>query len=82
MVRVAERNLSLIFKAECLEHEVDDVHHSEELLLELLWCAEQVGIVLCEAAHTGKTVKLTTLLITVNGTEFCVAQRKILVAAW
>ena len=38
-----------------------------------------MGIVLGEAADTGKSVELAALLITVNGTELGEADREILV---
>ena len=80
--RVAERNLSLVVvKFESLEDVEDDVHHLEELVLNLLGGAVDVGVVLREAAHSGEAVELTALLITVDGAELCKAQGQVAVRA-
>ena len=81
VIGVTQRNLSLIVETEYTEDKRDDVHHAQELLLQLVGRAEQVSIVLRETAHARQSVQLTTLLIAVNGTELGIADRKVTVTA-
>ena len=80
IVRVTERYLcNVLIEVQGLEHIKDDVDDLAELLLDLIRTTEQVGIILSEAAHTGESVKLTALLVTVHGTELCKPDRELLV---
>ena len=82
VLRIAERNLSLVvLEIKSTEYVQNDVHHLQELLLDLVGRHEQVGVVLRESAHTGQSVQLTALLVTVNGTELGEAQRQVAVRA-
>ena len=54
---VAERNLSfVVFKVESLENVENNVHHFQELVFNLIGSAEDVCVVLGEAAHTCEAV--------------------------
>ena len=79
VVRITQRNLCLKVEAKGRQHNVDNVHHIEELLLHLIGTAEQVGIVLCERANTRQAVQLAALLITIHGAKLCNAQRQVTV---
>ena len=57
----------------------DAIDNLAELFLELIRTAEKVCVVLSKATHTGKSVKLTALLITVDCTELSKSEREILV---
>ena len=77
---VTQRDLSFyIFKVHGLEHNIDDIHYTEEFFLHLVGTAEQVGIILCKAAHTSQAVQFTTLFVTAYGSEFCNTQRQVLI---
>ena len=60
---------------------MDNVHNLAELLFHLVGTAEKVRVVLRERADTCKSVKLTTLLVAINGSELCNSQRKVFVRA-
>ena len=79
VVRIAQRNLSLEVESEGCEHDTNNIHNVQELLLNLVGTTEQVGIVLCERTYTGQSVQLTTLLITIYCTELCNTQRQVAV---
>ena len=66
---------------EGLEHVEHDVNHLHELLLHLVGAAEDVGIVLREAAHAGEAVQLARLLVAVHGAELGEAHGQVAVAA-
>ena len=66
-------------KLEGLEDVEHYVYHLAEFFLELVRPYEQVGVVLGEAANSGKSVELSALLVAVNGSELGKPQRKILV---
>ncbi len=79
---VAERDLSLeVLEVESLEDVEDDVHHLEELVLDLVGSAEDVGVVLRKAAHAGQAVELAALLVAVDGAELGKAQGQVAVRA-
>ena len=81
-MRVAQRNLSReLVETERLEDVEHDVDHLHELLFELVRPAEDVGVVLREAAHARQSVQLAALFVAVNGAELGEAQRQILVRA-
>ena len=83
VVRVTETNLGLeVIKLENFEHGLDDIHHAQELAFDLVGTAEDMGIVLSKRAYTGKSMQLTALLITINGTELSYTQWQVLVRAW
>ena len=69
----------VVLEVECLENDLDDIHHTSELLLHLVGTAEDMRIVLREATHTGQAVQLTALLVTVYGTELSETDGEILV---
>ena len=79
VVGIAQGDLSLVVETEGCQHHTDDVHHIEELLLHLVRTAEEVGIVLSERAHTGQTMQLTTLLITVDRTKLSNTQGQVFI---
>ena len=80
VVGVTKRYLCLNFvEVQSLENDLDNVHNLAELLFHLVGTAEQVRVVLRERTNTCKSVKLTTLLVTVNGSELCNSQRKVFV---
>ena len=67
---VAQRYLCLVVvKFQSLEDVEDDIHHLEELVFDLLGGAEDVGVVLREAAHAGQAVELAALLVAVYGAK-------------
>ncbi len=79
---VAERYLGLeVVKLESLEDVEDDVHHLEELALNLVGGAVDVGIVLRKAAHACQAVELAALLVAVDCAELGQAQGQVAVAA-
>ena len=51
-------NVGQADELEGLEDVEDDVHHLEELVLDLVGSAVDVGVVLRESAHSGQTVEL------------------------
>ena len=63
------------------EHDADDIHHIQELLLHLVGTTEQVGIVLRERTYTRQTVQLTALLVAIYRTELCDTQGQVAIAA-
>ena len=58
---------------------LDNLHHLDELVLHLVGTTEDMGIILSEAAHTGQSVQLATLLIAIHSTELCAAERQLFV---
>ena len=46
-----------------------EVQHTTDLLLDLVRAAEDVGVILLEATHTGETVESARKLVTVENTE-------------
>ena len=46
-----------------------EVQHTADLLLDLVGTAEDVGVILLEATHTGETVESARKLVTVENTE-------------
>ena len=82
VVRVAEGYLSHIVRhLERAEHVQDEVDNLLKLFLKLVGTAEEVGVVLGETSHAGEAVKLSALLVAVDGTELCEAQREVAVRA-
>ena len=80
MIRVAEGHLSgKVLELESSEYIKYKVNDFLEFFLQLVRTHKQVSVILSKASHTCKSVKLTTLLITVNSTELSKSQRKILV---
>ena len=79
---VAQRNLGLVvLELEGLEDVEDDVHHLQELVLDLVGGAVDVSVVLGEAAHAGEAVELARLLVAVYRAEFGQAQGQLAVRA-
>ena len=77
---VVQRNLSLVvLEAEDLEHLQDNVDNVLKLFLNLILTNKDVGVVLCERAHTGKTVELTALLVAEYSSKLSNAQWQILI---
>ncbi|MPM94295.1 hypothetical protein SDC9_141441 [bioreactor metagenome] len=62
-----------------IQHLADEAEGAFELALDLILGAEGVAIILRQAAHAGKPVELSRLLIAVQGGEFCKAQRQLTV---
>ena len=73
--------MSLILETEGLEDEGDDFHHTQELIFELVGGAEEVCVVLREAAHAGESVELAALLVAIDGAELGKTNGQVLVAA-
>ena len=77
---VAQGNLSLnVLEIEDGEHGLDDVHHTHELAFHLVGAAEDMGVILSERAHTGESVQLARLLVTIDGTKFGNAERQVFI---
>ena len=55
----------------------NNVHHLEELILDLLGSAEEVGVVLRESTHAGEAVELTALFVAIHGAKLCETQRQV-----
>ena len=66
-------------KTELAEHRLREVHRILDLLNDLLRGAEDVRIVLREAAHAEKSVAHAVLLVAVDGSEFRQTHRQIAV---
>ena len=82
VLRVAQTYLRLkVVEMEDFEYGLDDVHHAQELVLNLFGAAEDVGIVLCKRANAGKSVQLATLFVTVNCAELCDTQGQVFIRA-
>ena len=79
VVRITQTDLSLEVESEGCQHDTDDIHYVQELLLYLVRTAEQVGIILSERTYTSQSVQLTTLLITIHRTKLSNTQRQIAV---
>ena len=58
---------------------IDEACYVLDLVADLLRSHEDMGIILCEAAYTHKTVKLTGFLMTVNDTKLAHTERKVTV---
>ena len=70
VVRIAEGDLRLeALKVERFEDDEDDIHHLEELVLKLIGAAEDMGVVLREAADARQAVQFAALFVTVNRAE-------------
>ena len=82
VIGVAQRYLYLHFgKVECLENNVDDIHHFQKLVFHLIRAAEDVCIVLREGAYACKSVQFAALLVAIHGAEFGHAHRQVFVGA-
>ena len=68
-----------ILEVHRFEHDGDNVHYTEELILHLVRTTEDVRIILRKATYTCQTVQLATLLVTANRTELCQTQRQVFV---
>ena len=83
VVWIPEGNLGrVLVELEDPEHIEDQVDDLLELTLELVRGHEHVGVILGEGTYPGKSVELSALLVTVNGSELRQSQRKILVRPW
>ena len=58
VVGVSQRDLGLEVESKGFEHNANDVHHVEELLLHLVWTAEDVSIILSKGTHAREAVQL------------------------
>ena len=77
---VTQGNLCLeVLEVHRFEHDGDNVHDTEELILHLVRTAEDMRIILRKATYTCQTVQLATLLVTANRTELCQTQRQVFV---
>ena len=59
----------------------DEVEHAQDLVLELVGAAEDVRVVLGEAAHAHEAVQHARALEAVDGAELGVAEGQLAVAA-
>ena len=71
----------IVFEAQFLKHVARQFQHIQELAFDLIGSAKDVGVVLGEAPHAGEAVQLTTLLVAIDGAEFCDAQGQVFVRA-
>ena len=70
VVGVTEGDLRLeILEIKCLEDDKDDVHHLEELVLELIGAAEDMSVILRETADARQAVQFAALFVTINRAE-------------
>src|SRR5829696_3727830 len=67
----------VILEVVSIEDLADDFQSASELLLDLIFGAEHVRVVLGKRPHTGKARKLPALLVAVECCELGVAQGKI-----
>ena len=73
---------AVVGHVERLEDGLDEVEAAADLVGELLFGAEDVGVVLSEAADASQAVELAGLLPAVDGAELREAHGKIAVAVW
>ena len=69
----------MVFETKELVNAVDQLSHTLDLIADLFRHHEDMGVVLCEAAHTHKSVKLSGFLMAVNKAQLAHTQGKILV---
>ena len=82
VLRVAQRYLYFeVLEIESLKDIEDDIHHLEELTLDLLGGAEEVGIILRKSAHASQAMELTALFVAIDGAELGKAEGQLTVAA-
>ena len=80
-VRVAQADAdAVVLHAERFEDDFDEVEAADDLVLDLFVGAEQVGVVLGEAAHPGHAAELAGFLPAVDGAELGEADRQVAVA--
>ena len=78
---IAERELhAVVVQADRFEHEPHQVERGTEFLLDLLRRAEEMGIVLREAADAEHAVEFARLLVAINGAELGQPHRQVAVA--
>ena len=71
----------VVVEAECFEYGEDDVHDAQEFVFYLVGAAEDVCVVLREAAHACQSMELAALLVTVYGAEFGDAHGQVFIGA-
>ena len=71
------RQLYMILEAEQGINFVDQSCNAFDFVLNLLRCHEDMGIILCETAHTHQTMQLTGFFMTVYQTKLAHTQRQI-----
>ena len=81
VVRIAQGNAATGLEAEDRHDFLHEAQAGFELVLELFGRAEDVAVVLGEAAHAHEAVEFARLFLTVNGAELGVALRQVAVAA-
>ena len=80
VVGVAEGYLGFEFvEAEGFEYYLDDFHHFDEFIFDLVGATEDVGIVLGEGADAGEAVEFAALFVAIDGAEFGDAKGKVFV---
>src|SRR5205823_14444798 len=80
-LRRASRDVDLVFReSEGLQHEEGEVQNLRDLRFQLLRNAEQMRVVLREAAHPHQAVEYTGALVPVHRPELGIAHRKVPVA--
>ena len=80
--RIAEAEPhAIVVQAESLEHELGHLQAAAELVGHLVFGAEQVRVVLGEAAHAGHAVQLARLLEAIDGAELRQPHRQVAIAA-
>ena len=67
----------MIFESEQGIYLIDQACYVLDLVTDLLRSHEDVSIILCEAAYTHQSVKLSGLLMTMNDTKLTHTKRKI-----
>ncbi len=71
---------AVVLEADRLEHELHQVERVLEFVFDLLGRAEEVGVVLREAADAEHAVEFARLLVAVNGAELGQTDRQVAVA--
>ena len=80
--RVAFRKLhAVVVQADGVEYELDQVERVFEFFFNLLGSAEQVSVVLRQAADSKETIQLAGLLVSINRAEFSQPHGKVTVAS-
>ena len=70
---------AIVAHAEGVEHQLDQIEAAFDFLADLIFGAEQVGVVLSEAAHACQAVELAGLLPAIHGAKLGKAHRQVAV---
>ena len=81
LLRAGGEGDAVVGEAEGLHQLEGELQNAADLVLDLLGAAEDVGVVLGEAAHAHEAVKDTAALVAVDGAQLGEAQGQLAVAA-